>query len=315
MGRMADIWKSTERGPATPLPVTGALLTLEPAIAPEMTDDDDIPFIEVGGPKPVMKHLEPIAPKTPNAVQRSDDSKENPSRPAVIERRLREEVNRAIVPTFMTVRFESVRGSLIAGRGFGPELVAFHQPDHAVSVQYRSLMAEIVTQLPGAKPRMLLLVAAKPAVGATTVAVNLGVTIARQESIRVILVDANFAQPDLAARLGLLATPGLRDVIARQNPLSWSMQETMQPNLFALTAGREDAPPAADLAPIVEQLRSRNDWTILDAGPWDERLVPLAEACDAVYLVHAENDPHSKELIASILSATGRLRGCVITRR
>ena len=90
----------------------------------------------------------------------------------------------------------------------------------------------------------------------------------------------------------------------------------MQPNLFALTAGREDAPPAADLAPIVEQLRSRNDWTILDAGPWDEQgSVPLAEACDAVYLVHAENDPHSKELIASILSTTGRLRGCVITRR
>jgi Mrp family chromosome partitioning ATPase len=176
-------------------------------------------------------------------------------------------------------------------------------------------MAEIVTQLPGSKPRVLLLVAAKPSVGATTVSINLGVTVARQESTRAILVDANFAQPDLAGRLGLSATPGLRDVIARQNPLSWSMQETMQPNLSALTAGREDAPPASDLIPIVEQLRSRNDWIILDGGPWDQRLVPLADACDAVYLVHAENDAGSKELIGSILGATGRLRGCVITRR
>jgi MinD-like ATPase involved in chromosome partitioning or flagellar assembly len=162
---------------------------------------------------------------------------------------------------------------------------------------------------------VLLLVAAKPSVGATTVSINLGVTVARQESTRAILVDANFAQPDLAGRLGLSATPGLRDVIARQNPLSWSMQETMQPNLSALTAGREDAPPASDLIPIVEQLRSRNDWIILDGGPWDQRLVPLADACDAVYLVHAENDAGSKELIGSILGATGRLRGCVITRR
>jgi Mrp family chromosome partitioning ATPase len=309
MGRMADIWKTTERGPLTPLPVPGALLTLENAVAAQLTDDDDIPFIEVGGPRPVMKHLEPIAPKAPIDGQRPDASKKTPARLP------NGEVHRAIAPTIMTVTFEAVRGSLVSGRGFGPELIAFHQPDHAVSVQYRSLMAEIVTQLPGAKPRVMLLVAAKPSVGATTVAINLGVTIARQESTRAILVDANFAQPDLAGRLGLSATPGLRDVIARQNPLSWSMQETMQTNLSALTAGRDDAPPAADLVPIVEQLRSRNDWIILDAGPWDERLVPLAEACDAVYLVHAENDAGSKELIGSILAATGRLRGCVITRR
>ena len=29
-----------------------------------MNDDDDVPFIEVGGPRPVMKHLETIAPRT-----------------------------------------------------------------------------------------------------------------------------------------------------------------------------------------------------------------------------------------------------------
>src|SRR5438105_6344377 len=65
MGRIADIWKSTDRGPATPLPTPGALLTLDPApvVHPELTEDDDIPFIEVGGPRPIMKHLEPIAPK------------------------------------------------------------------------------------------------------------------------------------------------------------------------------------------------------------------------------------------------------------
>jgi Mrp family chromosome partitioning ATPase len=215
----------------------------------------------------------------------------------------------------MTVRFEAVRGSLLTGRGFGPELIAFHQPDDPVSVQYRSLVAEIVTQLPGAKPRMLLLVAAKPSIGATTVALNLGVTIARQDGIRVILVDTNFAQPDIAPRLGLAVSPGLRDVIARQNPLAWSIQETLQSNLFALTAGRDDAPPPAALAPIIEQLRSRHDWIVVDGGPWDERLVPLAEACDAVYLIHAENNVASHELIGSILNATGRLRGCIITRR
>jgi Mrp family chromosome partitioning ATPase len=215
----------------------------------------------------------------------------------------------------MTVRFEAIRGAEIVGGGFGSELIAFHQPHHPVSVQYRSLIAEIVTQLPGNKPRLIMFTAAKPGAGATTVALNLSITLARQDGNRIIVADANFAQPDIAKRLGLPATPGLRDVVARHSPLTWSIQETMQAGLLALTAGRDDAPPATALAPIIEQLRGRHDWTIVDAGPWDDRLVPLAETSDAIYLVHAEEDPAARELIASILNATGRLRGCIVTRK
>jgi Mrp family chromosome partitioning ATPase len=303
MGRMADIWKSTDRGPATPLPHPSAVLALDAAGKSEMTDDD-VPFIEVGGPHPVMKHLESIAPKAAVLTPRPEFAKG-----ALPVSPVRE------TPAIMTVQFEAVRAAHLSGRGFGPELIAFHQPTHAVSVQYRSLMAEIMTQLPGAKPRMLLFVAAEPNVGTTTVALNLGVTLARQEGVRAILVDAHFAQPDLAERLGLPASPGLHDVLARETPLAWSIQETIQTNLFALTAARDEAPPAAALAPIVEQLRSRNDWILLDAGPWDDRLVPLAEVCDAIYLVHAENDAASSELIGAIVNATGRLRGCIVTRK
>ena len=60
----------------------------------------------------------------------------------------------------MNVRFETVHVGRMNGRALGPEFVAFHQPNHAVSVQYRSLIAEIATQLPGAKPRVLLIVSA-----------------------------------------------------------------------------------------------------------------------------------------------------------
>src|SRR5262249_28904449 len=155
-----------------------------------------------------------------------------------------------------------IRGAEIIGGGFGSELIAFHQPNHPVSVQYRSLIAEIVTQLPGNKPRLLMFTAAKPGAGATTVALNLGVTLARQDS-RIIVADANFAQPDMAKRLGVPASPGLRDVVARHSPLTWSIQETMQSGLLALTAGRDDAPSATAIAPIIEQLRGRHDWTIV----------------------------------------------------
>lgn len=303
MGRMADIWKTTDRGPATPLPIPGAILTLDPPSAPDMIDDDDAPFIEVGGPTPLMKHLEPMAPKaTPIRIE---PPKANIDVPAVTP------TSNAI----MTVRFEPVYAARIAGRSFGTDFIAFHQPDHAVSIQYRSLVAEIGAQLPGTKPRALLLVTARPGVGGTTVTLNLGITIARQDGVRVTLVDANGEHPDLSGRIGLAAMPGVRDVAARRSPLGWCLQETLQPNMSALPIGREGALVAADIVPIIEQMRLRSDWIIVDAGAWDESQKPLAEACDGVYLVHADGDAATKEMIGAISDSTGRLRGCIVTRR
>lgn len=299
MGRMADIWKTTDRGPATPLPIPGAILTLDPPLAPETLDDDDVPFIEVGGPSPVMKHLEPIAPKATFTAPRIE----------IVA------PTSADIPGFMTVRFEPVYAARIAGRSFGADFVAFHQPDHAVSVQYRSLVAEIGTQLPGSKPRVLLIVTARAGVGGTTVTLNLGITIARQDGVRATIVDANGERPDLSERIGLAPMPGLRDVAARRTPLGWCLQETLQPNMTALPIGRDGSLGAAEIVPIIEQLRSRSEWIVIDAGAWNESQKPIAEACDGVYLVHADGDTAAKEMIAAISDATGRLRGCVVTKR
>lgn len=300
MGRMADIWKTVEGGPITPLPTPGALLTLDAVSPPtaifEPAEDDDVPFIEVGGPRPVMRHLEPLAPKSEPAIV--------PPAPPTIP-----------ADTIMSVRFGAVHAAGSLPAGFGSEIIAFHQPDHNVSIQYRSLVAEMAAQLPGTKPRAVLVTASAAGVGATTVVLNLSVTLARQDGVRVTVVDADIERPELAARLRISTTPGMRDVIARGNPPAWSVQETGQPQLFALPAHRDDAPAGQALAPIIEQLRSRNDWVIIDAGVWHPQLVPLAAACDAIYLVHADTDPASADAIQAIVTATGRLRGCFITRR
>lgn len=319
MGRMADMWKTADRGPATPLPTPGALLDSLPPLMgqgivhespepAEILDDDDVPFIEVGGPKPLMKHLEPVI--SPERAIRSPEFPKPiaaPIPPAP--------VRNAAPDSVMTVRFGAVKAGQRSADSFGPEIVAFHQPDHAVSIQYRSLSAEIAAQLPGSKPRAILLTATRDAVGASTVILNLGVTLAQHNEQRVTLLDANAERPELAAKLGLAASPGLGDVIARHNPPAWSVRETIQPRLFALTAERSDAAAIPALASVIEQLRSRNDWVIVDAGCWAPRLSPLGEACDAIYLVHGDSDSTAQEMISAILKATGRLRGCIITRK
>lgn len=322
MGRMADLWKTADRGPATPLPTPGALLTLDAAAAevavPEPIDDDDVPFIEVGGPRPIMHHLEPPTPISERGIRSSECQSPSSAIDANTDRKARDSALRtsnSALDSVMTVRFGAVHADQRAAATLGPEIVAFHRPDHTVSMQYRSLIAEIAAQLPGTKPRAILVAATQESVGASTIVLNLGVTLARHNEQRVTLIDANAERPELAAKLGMSASPGLRDVVVRGTPPAWSVRETIQPRLFALTSERGDAPMIPALSSAIEQLRSRNDWVIVDAGCWHIRLMPLAESCDATYLVHADPDATAQDMIAAILNATGRLRGCIITRR
>jgi Mrp family chromosome partitioning ATPase len=316
MGRLAEMWKSAAAGPATPLPTPGALLTLDvasqPASLPEPTEDDDVPFIEVGGPKPVMRNLETAPTRPAAAPKQSPIRKPNsdvPADPAPAAP--------AVTPAekALSVRFDSLANGGDGSLGIAADIIAFHNPNHAISQQYRSLAAEIARQLPGDNPRAVLIVAAERGAGATAVAINLGVTLAKQDERRIAILDADGENPELAARLGISPSPGLSDVLLRRQPATWSLRETAQSRLFALPAERGAPTTDAALVSVIEQIRARCDWLIVDAGVWRPRLAVVAAACDAAYLVHAEGDAAVRSLIPAILAATGRLRGCIVTKR
>jgi Mrp family chromosome partitioning ATPase len=310
---MADLLRQAERARsdagaptavAEVLPVRGPEPEPEPARESGDEAESTIPFIEVGDVyAPAIRLVRPADEGAPPPIVVM------PPTPAVS-------------PTegLLTVRFQPVRAGQLSGRGFGPELVAYHDPEHEVSGQYRSLVAEITAQLPGAQPRALAVTAAAPQAGASTVVLNLALTLARQDENRVVVVDAHPDRPALAAKLGLSAKPGLREVLARHTPLAWSLQETAQANLLALAAGEPATPWAGDELPgVLKLLRGRADWVLVDAGPWDgSATAAVAEACDAVFLVmrHATADtPDATRVQAAILEATGRLRGCIVTQR
>jgi Mrp family chromosome partitioning ATPase len=211
-----------------------------------------------------------------------------------------------------------VHAAGLGGRGPAADIVAFHEPEHAVSVQYRSLAAEIVRQLPGTAPRVLLFAGSADGVGASTVLLNLAVTFAKQ-GMTVTVVDAHMSRPALGDRLGLPPAPGLREVLAGQMPPAWCLQESLLANLCLLPAGLIGQPPnEANVASIVESLRERNDCVLIDAGPWTDGglAANLAGGSDAVYLVmRQESAAESTALQEAILQQTGRLRGCVLTAR
>jgi Mrp family chromosome partitioning ATPase len=215
-------------------------------------------------------------------------------------------------PAAFVVRFEPVHAARQPGRGFAPEVLAVHDPDGPAALQYSALAAEIGRQLPGALPRVVVFTAAAAGAGTSTVVLNLAAALARQDGTRVTVVDAHPARPALAALTGVAAAPGWRDALALALPVAWCVQATALPNLAVVAAGAAGARPAA-VAPagLLEALRERSGWVLVDAPPWPES-ADLTDACDAVYLVQPLV-ADAAAVRADLLARTGRLRGCVLT--
>jgi Mrp family chromosome partitioning ATPase len=371
MGRMIDILRTADHRPAAvdavPMHTTPAEIGSQesgirsqksedrllariaepptvPLEPPVLEDHDDVPFIEVGGPREPTLRLVPapdernVTPQPLSPQGKGKDEEKNltplpPSRHGKGEEDAESSppfpvgkvgtegvLSCSSAPALFTIRFEPVHATRLFGRGPVVELIAFHQPDHTISNQYRSLAAEIDRQLPGAVPRVLLFAAGAESIGASTVVLNLAMTLARKEA-RITVVDAHLARPALAARLGLADGPGLREVLAGQTPAAWCLQETAHPNLFAMSAGgKGERRDGFDLTGVVDLLRGRSDYVLFDAGPWYETGVvnELATRSDAVYLVldhDAATTTATAQLQHAILTQTGRLRGCVLTQR
>ena len=281
----------------------------EPLLVP--LDEGEVPFIEVGGRQTPVEGSPSVL-----AVPARTEARDEAAPPQPVP-----------VTVFPGVSFRPwpPRGDFQPSvrERFAPELVALHQPEHPVSEQYREVVRSLEAQFPAGPPQVLLFAGITAQTETTPVVLNLAITWARLRKARVAVVDANLRRPSVAQRLGLPAAPGLRDVLAGTASLQRCLQETGQPNLLALVAGmmQEDdarllAGPA--LLAVWHHLRARCSWVLVDAPCWDGRpdVVALGAACDAVYLVAANNETDSArtEELSQVLARQERgVRGCICT--
>ena len=66
----------------------------------------------------------------------------------------------------------------------------------------------------GTRSRTILVCSAKPGEGKTFCSINLALSLAAERDVEVLLVDADFAKPDVMLQLGLEEGPGLLDALA-----------------------------------------------------------------------------------------------------
>jgi Mrp family chromosome partitioning ATPase len=193
-----------------------------------------------------------------------------------------------------------------------PELIAFHQPDHPLSEGYRALLAEIQAQWAPGRSAVVLFMAPEVDAGVSTVLLNVALTAARQQGLRVVVVDGNGRTPTIARLLGLPSAPGLSEVLSGTVALSQVLQETGVENLQALTAGDDGRVRLiVEAMPVVlRHLREQFSLVLLD-GPAE-----LAAACDAVYVVAPQDQaeaPPVLDLLQTLRQRGGPVRGCILT--
>jgi Mrp family chromosome partitioning ATPase len=271
---------------------------------------DEIPFVEVGGPNQAMDG-------SPSVL--AGASRQNGARTAISSPAAKTLTDEGV--SFQA--FPHLNAVLSPARDrFIPELIAYHRPNHKVSDEYRSLLASILSQSPMGGSQVILLTGASARTGTSTAALNLAITRAREGPGRVAVIDAQCRRPVAAEWLGLPPSPGLKEVLAGDWPLTRVIRETGQPNLYALPFGAAKGSmghPGDALKPLLLALRRQFDFVIVDGPSWDEgpESAALAGGCDATYLVVRKSEtgsPRVNELVRLMPHLGSYVAGLIVTR-
>ena len=155
-------------------------------------------------------------------------------------------------------RIEAIDRARLAQMG----MIVPGAPIGALAEEFRLVKRQLLLtarMLGGVKSRTVLVGSGKPGDGKTYCAINLALSMAAERDTEVLLVDADFAKPDVLAKLGLDDRPGLLDALADPGIDTESLiVRTDVPQLSLLPAGAKSTSDT-------ELLASRRTAEVLEA--------------------------------------------------
>jgi exopolysaccharide/PEP-CTERM locus tyrosine autokinase len=134
-------------------------------------------------------------------------------------------------------------------------------PVSALAEEFRIIKRQLLLkvsgrgELPADKRQTILVCSAQPDEGKTFCALNLALSLAGERDVEVLLVDGDFAKPEILSILGLEGGPGLIDAIADEgsDPNAFVIETDVR-GLSVLPAGRQ----ANDVTELLSSERTRD---------------------------------------------------------
>jgi receptor protein-tyrosine kinase len=206
-----------------------------------------------------------------------------------------------------------------------PAIIAFHDRYSAISEQYRSVQARLLTMNTARVPQVIAVTSAIPEEGKSVSAVNLSLVMAEGGEHRILLADGDFRRTCIARMLGIPDKPGLAEVLSGEVSLNEALQSTPLPNLKVLPAGKVRDSAYAELlggpatATVLSDLRSAFDYTFLDTPPITtvSDVCLLAPRCDGAMIViqmRRTPEPTVQQAVRALQANNVKVIGCILSR-
>lgn len=174
-----------------------------------------------------------------------------------------------------------------------PHIVAAADSSSPIAEQYRILRTNLQSLRLRPGPKTIVITSAVHGEGKSVTSINLALTLARQENLRVVLVDADMRKGSIHKWLGLGEfEEGLSSTLLRGGELNGSVVRLKEPPLTVLPCGSYPEHPAellesSSMKKVLASLREQFDVIVIDAPPVLPVADPgiLAALADGVLLV------------------------------
>lgn len=174
-----------------------------------------------------------------------------------------------------------------------PHIVSAADDQSPIAEQYRILKTNLQSLSLRHGPKVLVVTSAVHAEGKTVTAINLTLTLARQQDLKVLLVDGDLRRGSVHRWLGLSEGPkGLSTVLSQGGVLDGSLLRLKSPALSVLPAGPVPLHPAellesSAMKRLLATLRMQFDLILIDTPPVLPVVDPgvLGALADGVLLV------------------------------
>ncbi len=199
------------------------------------------------------------------------------------------------------------KAAALEGSDINKRRIALLQPDSFVAEQFRSLRSRIDSLATQRRLQTIVVTSALQGEGKSMSAVNLALVSAMSVEARILLIDCDLRQPEIATTFGLTPRAGLSEVISGSATLDTAISRVEGVNLDVLPVKSVPLNPSELLASqgmrsLIEKVTPVYDRIIIDVPPVlglpDVKV--MSELADGLVLVVRADETPKDEIEAAL---------------